>query len=108
MKNTSLYLLLVTMLGLSPVVGATTMSGAGAKTCSAFMEGVKLKSDVAINGYISWAQGFISGFNWSNVNGRNVAVDSGSLTYWLVDYCGANPSTPIYDAMQRFIGQNAQ
>ena len=108
MKNISLCLILAAALAASPMAGATTMSGAGAKTCGAFMEGVKLKSDVAINGFISWAQGFISGFNWANVDGKNVVVDHGSLTYWLIDYCGANPSTPFYDAMQRFIGENAQ
>jgi len=108
MKNISLYLLLAVSLGLSPLAGAATISGAGGKTCGAFMEGVKLKSDVAINGFISWAQGFISGFNWSNVKGRNVLVDPGALSYWLIDYCGANPSTPFYDAMQRFIGENTQ
>ena len=58
MKNISLYLLLAVSLGLSPLAGAATISGAGGKTCGAFMEGVKLKSDVAINGFISWAQGF--------------------------------------------------
>ena len=108
MKNIRLMVMFAIMAILAPVAGATTISGAGGKLCGAFMEGVKLKSDVAINGYISWAQGFISGFNWSNVKGKNVAVDHGALTYWLMDYCGANPKTPFYDAMQQFIGENAQ
>ena len=87
---------------------AQTMSGSGAKQCGDFMQAVRLKSDVAINGYISWAQGFISGFNWANVSGKDAVIDSAGLQYWLVNFCGTQPEVSFYQAVQQLIAEQAR
>jgi hypothetical protein len=81
--------------------GATTISGAGGKRCGDFLQAVELKSEVAINGYVSWAQGFLSGYNWLNAQGRDIAIDPSGLNYALVNYCGAHKDTPFYQAVQQ-------
>lgn len=86
---------------------AQTISGNGAKQCGDFMQAVRLKSDVAINGYVSWAQGFISGFNWSNVNGKDVVIDHAGLQYWLVSQCSARPELRFHQAVQQLISEQA-
>jgi hypothetical protein len=92
----------------SVTLAAQTMSGNGAKQCGDFMQAVRLKSDIAINGYISWAQGFISGFNWANVSGKDVIIDPAGLKYWLVNYCGTEPEVSFYQAVQQLISEQAR
>lgn len=96
------------VLAMAYPVGAQTMSGAGGKQCGDFMQAVELNSETAINGYISWAQGFVSGFNWSNVKGADVLIDHGSLSYWLIDYCGGHRDVSFYQAVQALIGHQAR
>ena len=110
MKMMTRYLSLFALCAVAQVLPAAevTATGVGAKTCADYMQAVRLKSDTAINGYISWAQGFITGYNWSNAQGQNVAVDVGGLGYWLTNRCGGHGDLPFYQAVQELIAQQAR
>ena len=75
MRNVPIWINSAFLIAAAASASGQTMSGNGAKQCADFMQAVQLNSESAINGYISWAQGFISGFNWSNVQGRDVVID---------------------------------
>jgi hypothetical protein len=85
--------------------GAQTISGTGAKPCGVFMQAVKLQSDVAVNGFISWAQGYISGVNATNADGRDVAIDPAGLNYWLTNYCSAHQNETFFQAVQQLTAE---
>jgi len=84
---------------------ATTVSGNGTKSCGDFVGYINTGDKTGADAFISWAQGFISAYNWANPKGRDVQIDPGSLTYALVDYCGANPSKHFYNAIKNLIEQ---
>lgn len=107
-RLTALTALALALAVFAPAVPAVTMSGIGARKCHDFLAAVDTGQKQAIDGYVSWAQGFISGFNWINEDERDLAVDPGSLTYWLVDYCGANRSDAYFEAVQAFVRRNAE
>ncbi|MBT8446059.1 MAG: hypothetical protein KJO38_02855, partial [Gammaproteobacteria bacterium] len=56
-------LLIALLLALLPTVNAQTMSGIGARSCSAYTQAAQLKSEAALDAYLAWGQGFISAFN---------------------------------------------
>ena len=93
---------------MSGAVAAQTISGSGAKHCADYMQAVELNSAVARNGFISWAQGYISGFNATNVKRSDVAIDPAGLQYWLSNFCSANPEVSYYEAVLQLISQNAK
>ncbi len=84
---------------------AQTISGGGAKQCGDFIQAVTLKSDVAINGFISWAQGYLSAYNATNPEGRDVAVDPSGLQYWLTDHCSKNREESFFRAVQQLAAE---
>jgi len=86
---------------------AATISGAGGRHCGDFLEAIKLKSEVDINGYVSWAQGFLSGYNWLNSQGRDIAIDPGGLNYTLINYCEAHKDAPFYQAVKQLTGDHS-
>ena len=87
---------------------AATISGAGGKHCGDFLQAIELKSEVAINGYVSWAQGFLSGYNWLNAKGRDIAIDPAGLNYALINYCSAHKDTQFYEAVQQLTGDHSK
>ena len=87
---------------------AQTMSGVGGRDCEAFNFALEQDSEVAIDSYVAWTQGFISAFNWTNPRQRDVRVDSGAIVLWLGQFCAANPSAGIYRAVQELIANNAR
>ena len=84
---------------------AQTISGSGARQCGDFMQAVKLNSDVAINGFVSWAQGYLSGFNATNPNGRDAAIDPNGLRFWLSSHCSTHPTDSYYAAVQKLVDE---
>lgn len=68
-------------------------------------EAVRHNSEVALNGYISWAQGFISAHNGLKSQERDVIIDHSGLAYYLSDYCGGHPQASFYGAVQRLIAE---
>lgn len=101
----ALLLLFILLLAVAPPTPAAppTASGIGARDCSAFSFALERDSEAALDAYVSWAQGFIAGFNWANVRQRNVEVDAAGLINWLGQYCGAHPASGVYAAIQELI-----
>lgn len=87
---------------------AQTIAGVGGQECSAFTFALGRDSNVAIDAYVAWSQGFISAFNWSNVRQLDLQIDAPAIIHWLAEYCGANPTAPVYRAVQRLIEVNAR
>ena len=81
-----------------------TISGTGTRTCTAFNLAIEQDSNTAIDSFLSWTQGFISGFNASNRHSVDIAIDHAGLFHWLAAYCTASPGVPIYEAVQEMIG----
>lgn len=93
---------------LAAAAPAATVSGIGARDCRDFLHAVDRGQKPAIDGYVSWAQGFLSAFNWLDAEGRSVTADPHGLTYWLVDYCGQHRGAPFYAAVQAFVEHHAR
>ncbi|MGR8948360.1 MAG: hypothetical protein ACU84Q_09955 [Gammaproteobacteria bacterium] len=87
---------------------AQTVSGAGTKNCRAFLQAAEMESKEAIDSYLSWSQGFVSGYNWANPARREVRLDHAGLMHWLLQYCTANPNEKFYQAVQSAIGLHAR
>ncbi len=64
MRKTIKLAVLGGVMAMLSAVSAQTVSGSGARRCGDFLEAVRHNSGVAINGYLSWAQGFISAHDW--------------------------------------------
>ena len=89
---------------LSSATVSQTISGTGTRDCNAFNAAIEQNSNVAMDSFLSWAQGFISGFNADNRRGTDIAIDHAGLFHWLASYCRANPETPFYQAIQQMVG----
>ena len=107
-RRASRLLLLVGLLLLQHVAPAQTVSGVGARRCEAFLVATGKNSDEALDAYVSWSQGFISGFNWSNVRQRDLRIDAAAILVSLGEYCSANPGGTVFEAVQFLIGRNAR
>ena len=89
-------------------VGAQSAVGVGGRDCPAFTFALESDSEAALDAYVSWSQGFISGFNWSNAHGRNVHVDPAAIINWLGQFCAANPDSAVFAAVQELVHLNAR
>lgn len=89
-------------------LSAQTVSGMGTRTCEALLEAAERESKEAIDGYLSWAQGFISGYNWANPGRQQVRLDHGGLLHWLLQYCTSNKGDKYYQAVQTAITVHAR
>ena len=87
---------------------AQTASGMGTRTCGVLLTAAERESKEAIDGYLSWAQGFISGYNWSNPGRREVKLDHAGLLHWLLQYCTSNEGEKYYQAVQAAINIHAR
>jgi len=87
---------------------AQSAAGTGARTCSTFNAALARDENAAIDAYVAWSQGFISGFNWSNVRERNVHIDAAGIITWLGAFCTANPQRRLYNAVQELIQLEAR
>lgn len=94
------------MLLISSTVHSQSVFGVGTRDCSAFSFAIAQDSNqsLAIDSFLSWAQGFISGFNAGNSRAVDIAIDHGGLVHWLGAYCSTNPDIPFYQAIQETIG----
>ena len=87
---------------------AQTVSGFGAHKCKDYLAAVEKGQKAAIDGYISWAQGYLSAWNATNPERRDVQADPDGLTYWLVDRCGQSRAESFYAAVRAFISVHAR
>lgn len=93
---------------LSATATAQTVSGIGARECSAFTFALERDSDAALDSYVAWAQGFISAFNWANARRHDVRIDAAGIINALGTYCAANPGAGVYTALQELIRLNSR
>lgn len=101
---TSLLMLTLVMVYGHPL--AQTASGVGARKCSAFSVAVEKDSSEALNAYVSWAQGFISGYNWANNQRDDIRIDPAAMINALSQLCAANPTARIHTAVGKLIELN--
>jgi len=87
----------LSLLFLSHPLAAATVTGNGAQSCGNFIGYINTDDKAGVDGFISWAQGFIAGVNW--LDGRDIHIDAGGLTYALVNECGNTPGKPFYQAV---------
>ena len=104
---------LCTPLAAALLLGATssaaqTVSGVGARDCSAWNFALDKESDVAIDAYVAWSQGFVSAFNWANAAGHAVRIDGPGIINFLAEYCQANPHAPVHEAVRELVRVNAR
>ena len=106
------YILIACLLALGivsvPAALSQTVSGAGTKNCRAFLQAAEMESKEAIDSYVSWSQGFVSGYNWANPARQEVRLDHAGLMHWLLQYCEANPNEKFYQAVQSAIALHAR
>ncbi|MCI0401272.1 MAG: hypothetical protein L0Z68_08240 [Gammaproteobacteria bacterium] len=72
------------------------------------MQRLESQNEAAIDGCVSWAQGYISGFNYTDNEKKGIIIEYGALIIWLIDYSGANPTKYYYEALQEVIDQHAR
>lgn len=101
-------LLAIAATTLAPTASTQTMSGIGSRPCTAVTAAGEQDSGAALDAIVSWAQGFISGFNWANVRQSDVRLDGAAVVLALGDYCARNPREPIYRGLQAIIARNAR
>ena len=83
---------------------AQTISGSGTRDCRAFNLAVERESAAAIDSYVSWAQGFVSGVNAANRQGINISIDHAGLFHWMVRYCTTHHDAALYAALAELVG----
>lgn len=92
------------LLGVPGDISAQTISGAGTRDCRAFNVAVERESTAAIDSYVSWAQGFVSGVNAANNQGINISIDHAGLFHWMARYCTAHRDAALYAALAELAG----
>ncbi|MEQ8233125.1 MAG: hypothetical protein RLW61_16240 [Gammaproteobacteria bacterium] len=107
-SRAALALLLTTSLSTACGADDRLASGIGTRECRAFNAALEQDSDLAIDAYVAWSQGFISAFNWANVKQLGVRIDAAGVLNWLGQYCAANPRARVFQAVQEIVRLNAR
>lgn len=84
---------------------AAMVSGIGSRDCQAFMRSVEINSRAAIDAYIAWSQGYLSGYDRARPGTLGAAVDGESLSYWLIDACQGAPERSIVEVLDGFLAR---
>jgi len=105
MRNTCPVLLLLALVAPLPATAATAM-GIGTRDCTAFLRASEIGSEQALDAYVAWGLGYLTGRNAGNSGGREVVVDGGSLVFWLGAWCAEHREAPIFEALEDFARQN--
>jgi hypothetical protein len=84
--------------------GGYMVKGYGAKSCGSFVTAYVNERQDNIT-FLSWLQGFISGYNYFNQDGvSDVApTDINGLEQWSLNYCRAQPTQDISAAAISFV-----
>jgi len=81
------------------VADAQTVSGIGTRECRAYSRALEIDSEAAIDAYLAWAQGYLSGVNASSGAGTDIRIDHAGLLHWLATWCGGAPDAFFYEAL---------
>ncbi len=101
MKRYALILCLPALLTWEPAL-ATTAMGIGTRDCTAFLRAREIGSEQAIDSYVAWGLGYLTGRNAAMRGRRPVLVDGGGLAHWLSAWCKQNPAAPVFDGLETF------
>jgi len=101
MRKLALLLCLGVLTHGGPAQAASAL-GIGTRDCAAFLQASEMDSTQALDGYVSWSLGYLTGRNAAATHGRQVVVDGGSLVHWLTAWCGTRSGTPIFEAIEIF------
>ena len=99
--TTAVVLLLVTS---QTYADTRTVIGAGFNTCEIWTESRQGNDLVLRTAVMSWAQGYISGVNTTNLQSIDILKDNGDYEDWFTwidNYCKANPLDTISAATAR-------
>ena len=96
--------LLLFVPGLASSTEQFTISGAGTSSCGEFLEH---QNDPTMKDvHITWAQGFLSGFNIAEARAGKELVglpDAATISLYIVNYCTKNPlERPMGGAMSLY------
>ncbi len=97
---------------LSVNINAAEPLGTGKNTCQDFIKVVDGNWSHPLNalhfhGYISWAQGAITGHN-QNSNANAITVDADTIKFALIDYCRNKPDAAFANSVYNIIDTNGQ
>lgn len=101
MRKPTLLLSLATLFHWGPAQ-ATSAMGIGTGDCSAFLRAAEAGTTQALDPYVSWGLGYLTGRNATVTHGRQVVIDGGSLAHWLTAWCGRHGESPIFEALETF------
>lgn len=87
----------------SPALAADGVVGIGSRDCGAFMRAVAINSREAVDAYVAWGQGFLSGQNLADPSAPAVTIDGQALVYSLIDYCQGHPDHTVYEALAALV-----
>ena len=82
---------------------AQTISGVGSQSCGSFKAAYESNDAVAVDSYVAWAQGFVSGHNRARDGARDAAIDAGSLIHSVLIYCNEDENARFYEAVGQVI-----
>ena len=82
---------------------AQTVSGIGTRRCEAFNRALEKNSEAAIDAYLAWGQGYISGVNTHADLTRDIQIDHGGLLHWLATQCKAAPRDLYVEALEAIV-----
>lgn len=82
---------------------AQTVSGIGTRRCEAFNRALEKNSEAAIDAYLAWAQGYLSGVNTHADLTRDIQIDHGGLLHWLATECKAAPRELYVEALKAIV-----
>ena len=82
---------------------AQTVSGIGTRRCEAFNRALEKNSEAAIDAYLAWAQGYLSGVNSHANLARDIQIDHGGLLHWLATQCKAAPRDLYVEALEGIV-----
>ena len=85
-------------------VGERAVCGTGARGGRAFNVAMERGSTNAIDSYVSWAQGLVSGVNAANRPGINISIDHAGLFHWMARYCATHSDAALYAALAELVG----
>jgi hypothetical protein len=82
----------------------TAAAGVGVGSCSEFARKYKEDPDLAETVYFSWAQGFMSGWNYDLLNSKQPIYDLSSQTmqqqqFFIRNYCNQHPLATFSEAV---------
>ena len=92
-------LLFTLVAAFTSAASAQTVSGIGARECGAFNRALEIESEAAVDAYLAWAQGYVSGVNASARGEIDVRIDHAGLLHWLATWCGGHSDARFYEAV---------